>query len=149
MTVTLFDPRDPRWKRCLVGCRPAAGMHHSDCLNARDTGGGDETFTGSEMALRAPLDGAVPAPSAPRVVRAGVDLREVWEADRSAEAGSTDASPVEIEKARIAALEEIAWAVERQYDKGNLDPSDEVYEALYKLFDLREKLGYRGGSHGV
>lgn len=28
-----FDPADPRWKTCLVGCRPAADMHRPDCPN--------------------------------------------------------------------------------------------------------------------
>ena len=33
-TGLLFRPDDPRWKRCLVGCRPAAGLHRIDCPNA-------------------------------------------------------------------------------------------------------------------
>jgi hypothetical protein len=31
-----FDPRDPRWKDCRVGCRPAAGMHRADCPHTRE-----------------------------------------------------------------------------------------------------------------
>ena len=31
-----FDPRDPRWRACPVGCRPAAGLHRQDCPNVSE-----------------------------------------------------------------------------------------------------------------
>ena len=50
MTESPFNARDPRWERCLVGCRPAAGIHRTDCPNVIDGDDFDERATATYVA---------------------------------------------------------------------------------------------------